>query len=80
MAIHFDAKNNADAWAARDHYRILMLLCLVGLPLLVWVMARLPRLTGGKGAAPPKRGDVERIYLRTFRLPADSLPLSEIIS
>jgi Histidine kinase-, DNA gyrase B-, and HSP90-like ATPase len=30
--------------------------------------------------APPKRGNLERIYLRTFRLPADSLPLSEIIS
>jgi len=30
--------------------------------------------------APPKRGDVEKIYLRTFRLPADSLPLSETIS
>ena len=30
--------------------------------------------------APPKRDDVERIYLRTFRLPANSLPLSETIS
>jgi hypothetical protein len=33
-----------------------------------------------KREAPPKRGDAERIYLRTFRLPADSLPLSETIS
>jgi uncharacterized membrane protein len=53
VAIHFDAKNNADAWVARDHYRILILLCLVGVPLLlVWLMARLPRLTGGKGQIP----------------------------
>ena len=33
-----------------------------------------------KREAPPKRGDAEKIYLRTFRLPADSLPLSETIS
>jgi hypothetical protein len=33
-----------------------------------------------KREALPKRGDAERIYLRTFRLPADSLPLSETIS
>ena len=53
VAIHFNAKNGADAWVTRDQYRILMLLCLVGLPLLlVWVMARLPRLTGGKGQIP----------------------------
>ena len=30
--------------------------------------------------SPAEAGLVERIYLRTFRLPADSLPLSEIIS
>lgn len=53
VAIHFDAKNSADAWVTRDQYRILMLLFLVGLPLLlVWVMAWLPRLTGGKGQIP----------------------------
>jgi hypothetical protein len=53
VAIQFDSKNGADAWVARDQYRILMLLCLIGLPLLVvWVMARLPRLTGGKGQIP----------------------------
>lgn len=53
VAIHFDAKNGADTWVTRDQYRILMLLFLVGLPLLlVWVMARLPRLTGGKGQIP----------------------------
>ena len=33
-----------------------------------------------KREAPPKRGHAERIYLRTFRLPAESLPLSETIS
>ena len=33
-----------------------------------------------KREAPPKRSDAERIYLRTFRLPADSLPLSETTS
>jgi hypothetical protein len=53
VAIHFNAKNGADAWVARDQYRILMLSCLIGLPLLlVWLMARLPRLTGGKGQIP----------------------------
>ncbi|MGA8997848.1 MAG: hypothetical protein WB463_08200 [Pseudolabrys sp.] len=53
VAIHFNAKNGADAWVARDQYRILMLSCLIGLPLLlVWLMAWLPRLTGEKGQIP----------------------------
>jgi uncharacterized membrane protein len=53
VAIHFNAKNEADAWVSRDQYRILVLLSLVGLPsLLIWMMAWLPRLTGGKGQIP----------------------------
>jgi len=53
VAIHFDAKNDADAWVSRDQYRVLILIVLIGLPLfLVWVMAWLPRLTGGKGQIP----------------------------
>jgi hypothetical protein len=35
VAIHFNVKNDADAWVARDQY-ILMLLCLVGLPRFFW--------------------------------------------
>jgi hypothetical protein len=51
---------------------ILMLSCLIGLPLsLVWLMARLPRLTGGKGQIPDheywfateRRGATERFLL-----------------
>jgi hypothetical protein len=46
-------KNAADAWVVRDQYRTLMLPFLVRLPLfLIWVMAWLPRLTGGKGQIP----------------------------
>src|SRR4249919_1204718 len=53
VAIHFNAKNEADSWVSRDQYRVFILLFLVGLPLLlVWVMAWLPRLTGGKGQIP----------------------------
>jgi uncharacterized membrane protein len=53
IAIHFDAKNGADAWVTRGQYRILIVAALIGLPLLlVWLMARLPRLTGGKGQIP----------------------------
>lgn len=72
VAIHFNAKNEADAWVARDQYRILILLCLVGLPLLlVWVMGWLPRLTGGKGQIPDheywfadeRRDETERFLL-----------------
>ena len=72
VAIHFNAKDDADAWVARDQYRLLMLLALVGLPLLlVWVMAWLPRLTGGKGQIPDheywfangRRRDTERFLL-----------------
>ena len=72
VAIHFNAKNEADAWVDRDQYRILLLLCLVGLPLLlVWVMAWLPRLTGGKGQIPDheywfaheRRDETERFLL-----------------
>ena len=72
VAIHFNAKNDADAWVARDQYRFLMLLALIGLPiLLVWVMAWLPRLTGGKGQIPDheywfandRRRDTERFLV-----------------
>jgi uncharacterized membrane protein len=53
VAVHFNAKNDADAWVSRDQYRVLILLALIGLPVfLVWVMAWLPRLTGGKGQIP----------------------------
>lgn len=53
IAIHFNARNEADVWIVRDQYRFLILLCLIGLPLiLVWIMAWLPRLTGGKGQIP----------------------------
>ena len=53
VAVHFNAKSDADAWVSRDQYRMLIVLFLIGLPLLlVWVMAWLPRLTGGKGQIP----------------------------
>lgn len=53
VAVHFDAKHHADAWIARDEYRILMVLVLIGLPLiLVGIFAWLPRITGGKGQIP----------------------------
>ena len=72
VAIHFNAKNEADSWVSRDQYRVFILLFLVGLPLLlVWVMAWLPRLTGGKGQIPDceywfadeRRGETERFLL-----------------
>ena len=53
VAIHFKTNGAADAWTNRDHYRLFILLLLVGLPsLLVWVMAVLPRYTNGKGQIP----------------------------
>jgi uncharacterized membrane protein len=53
VAVHFNAKSEADAWVSRDRYRVLIFFFIVGLPLfLVWVMAWLPRLTGGKGQIP----------------------------
>ena len=49
VAIHFNAKSDADGWVSREQYRVLILLFLIGLPLfLVCVMAWLPRLTGGR--------------------------------
>src|SRR5262249_7482655 len=72
VAIHFNAKYEADAWVPRDQYCVFILLFLVGLPLLlVWVMAWLPRLTGGKGQIPDcefwfadeRRGETERFLL-----------------
>jgi uncharacterized membrane protein len=72
VAVHFNAKSDADAWVSRDQYRILILLFLVGLPLfLVWGMAWLPRLTGGKGQIPDheywfaneRRGATEQFLL-----------------
>jgi hypothetical protein len=54
-AVHFDAKKSADTLVSRDQYRVLILLFLIGLPLLlVWVMAWLPRITGGKGHTGPR--------------------------
>ena len=53
VAIHFNATGGADNWMTRDYYRVFILLFLVGLPLLlVWVMAGLPLITGGKGQIP----------------------------
>lgn len=53
VAIHFNANGMADAWTNRDHYRLFMLLSLVGLPsLLVLLVAGLPRYTNGKGQIP----------------------------
>jgi len=53
VAIHFSANGVADGWTDRDHYRLFIVLFLVGLPLLlVWVMAGLPRYTNGKGQVP----------------------------
>ena len=53
VATHFDANGVADGWTNRDHYRLFIVLFLVGLPLLlVWVMAGLPRHTNGKGQIP----------------------------
>ena len=56
----------------RGQYRVFILLFLVGVPLLlVWVMAWLPRLTGGKGQIPDceywfadeRRGETEHFLL-----------------
>ena len=53
VATHFNANGVADGWTNRDHYRLFIVLFLVGLPLLlVWVMAGLPRLTNGRGQIP----------------------------
>ena len=53
VATHFGANGVADGWTNRDHYRLFIVLFLVGLPsLLVWVMAGLPRYTNGKGQIP----------------------------
>jgi uncharacterized membrane protein len=53
VAIHFNASGVPDGWANRDHYRLFIVLLLVGLPLLlVWVMAGLPRYTNGRGQIP----------------------------
>jgi hypothetical protein len=53
VAIHFTAGGLPDNWTTRDHYRLVVLLFLVGLPLLlIWAMAGLPLLTGGQGQIP----------------------------
>ena len=53
VATHFNANGVADGWLNRDHYSLLILLFLLGLPsLLVWIMAGLPRLTNGRGQIP----------------------------
>jgi len=53
VATHFNANGVADGWINRDHYSLLILLFLLGLPLLlVWIMAGLPRLTNGRGQIP----------------------------
>lgn len=53
VAIHFDAKGAADGWMTKDRYRLFLTMFLLGLPpLLVWLMAGLPRLTQGKGQIP----------------------------
>ena len=53
VATHFNANGVADAWTNRDHYRLFIILILVGLPLLlVWLMAGLPRYTNGRGQIP----------------------------
>ena len=53
VATHFSASGVADAWTNRDHYRLFILLLLVGLPsLLTLVVAGLPRYTNGKGQIP----------------------------
>ena len=53
IAIHFNAIGVADNWINREHYRLFILLFLLGLPLLlVWLMAGLPRLTNGRGQIP----------------------------
>jgi uncharacterized membrane protein len=53
VAVHFDTTGVADGWMTRDQYRYYILGFLILLPsLLVWVMAVLPRLTGGRGQIP----------------------------
>jgi len=77
------ADNYADKQQQRFHF-IAPLICglkdLAPLCLLLTQSGHLPAGHVRQREAPPKRGNLERIYLRTFRLPADSLPLSEIIS
>ena len=41
VATHFHANGVADAWTNRDHYRLFMLLLLVGLPSYYLVVAAL---------------------------------------
>ena len=53
IVVHFGTSGEPDRWMTRDHYRLLVLFILVGLPLiLVWVMAMLPRYTNGRGQIP----------------------------
>jgi uncharacterized membrane protein len=53
VAIHFTPDGQADRWTSRETYRLSLMLSLVLVPsLLVWLMAGLPRLTGGKGQIP----------------------------
>jgi uncharacterized membrane protein len=53
LAVHFDTNGAADGWISRESYRLAILVGLLGLPsILVWVMAGLPRLTGGSGQVP----------------------------
>jgi uncharacterized membrane protein len=53
VATHFSADGVADAWTKRDHYRLFILLLLVGLPLLlILLVAGLPRYTNGNGQIP----------------------------
>jgi uncharacterized membrane protein len=53
IAVHFSTTGEPNRWMIRDHYRLLILFILIGLPLLlVWVMAILPRYTNGKGQIP----------------------------
>ena len=53
MVVHFGMDGAADGWMGREDYRLLMPVCLVALPsLLFWIMAGLPRLTNGKGQVP----------------------------
>ena len=53
VAIHFAANGAADGWTSRENYRLFIIFFLIAVPsLLVWVMAALPRLTGGRGQIP----------------------------
>lgn len=71
IAVHLNSTGAADRWMTRDHYRLLVLFVLAGLPLVLFlVMAMLPRYTNGRGQLPnceywfaEQRRDLTEVFL-----------------